>query len=103
MGKSALVSLLAQLCGRHLAVLLLIQSTDTMELLEGFKQSDASRRLDGLKDRLLAWARDSAVALLAGQGTRGLLMLQSVLQVEQLLTGRLGARAGSRWPCWRSW
>jgi hypothetical protein len=51
-GKSALVSLLAQLCGRQLAVLSLTQNTDTMELLGGFEQSDASRSLGGLKDRL---------------------------------------------------
>ena len=84
-GKSALVSLLAQLCGRQLTVLSFTLSMDTMELLGGFEQSDASRSLGGLKERLLAWARDSAVALLVGQCTRGLLLLQSVLQVEQLL------------------
>ena len=35
--------------------------------------------------RLLAWPRYIAVAMLAGQITLGLLLLQSLLQVEQLL------------------
>ena len=45
--------------------------------------------------RLLAWARYSAVALLAGQITLGLLLLQSVLQVEQLLREE-GGRGGEQ-------
>ena len=49
----------------------------------------------GLKARLPAWARYSAVALLAGQITLGLLLLQSVLQVEQLLREE-GGRGGEQ-------
>ena len=45
--------------------------------------------------RLLAWARNSAVALLAGQNSLGLLLLQSVLQVEQLLREE-GGRGGEQ-------
>ena len=65
-GKFALVSLLAQLCGRQLAVLSLTHSTDAMVLFGGFEQTDSIRSQAGLRDRVLAWARLSAVAKLAG-------------------------------------
>ena len=45
--------------------------------------------------RLLAWPRYIAVAMLAGQITLGLLLLQSVLQVEQLLREE-GGRGGEQ-------
>ena len=49
---------------------------------------------------MLAWTRETAVSLLEEHCTRGLLLLQSVLQVEQLLRE---AGAGSRSPYWLSW
>ena len=60
-------------------------STDTMELLGGFEQSDVERTIGDLFSRVSDWVRKVNQELLCGDRTEdGLLFMQRFLQLEQL-------------------
>ena len=83
-GKTSLVEVLATLAGRALVTLSLASSTDTIDLLGGFEQTDVGRSLGELVEGLVEWGRVAAVGLMARNLGAALLLLQALLQLERM-------------------
>ena len=82
-GKTALVSCLASLAGVKIDTISLNISTDTMELLGGFEQSDVERSVGDLWTRVCAWVLEVTQKILTrGKTEDGLLFMQRFLQLE---------------------
>ena len=83
-GKTALVSCLASLLGVKVDTVSLNITTDTMELLGGFEQSDVERSVADLWSRVRVWVLEVTQKILTGGKIEdGLLFMQRFLQLEQ--------------------
>ena len=82
-GKTALVSSLASLAGVKIVTVSLNISTDSMELLGGFEQSDVDRSVGDLWTRVCSWVLEVTQKILTGGKIEdGLLFMQRFLQLE---------------------